>query len=415
MSTKIEWADMTVNPVVGCSHCSPGCAHCYAERFAARMVKHPNPKISGKYAGVVDKNGKWTGKVSGFDRSLFYNLPTKPKRIFVGSMTDLFHEGTSFEDLRYAWKQMAFLSQHTFMILTKRAKRMSDFFKDDKFVPPKNIWLGVTVCNQEEADAKIPLLLQTPAAVRFVSIEPMLGPIDLVGWGNIRQGENLSPEHWPDFAWPEWVPAKVRQKIESFWSWETYKRTPRQWLDNAVQNCGGIALGSLVGVDNVTWKGSKTVRPYNDYRSYRTGRFVHAWSNMCLVVYDDGTFDYASYNGRFYLSSYPVLGTDKYQPLINWVICGGETGPGARPMHPDWVRSLRDQCQSEGVPYFFKGWGEWVTENQSPEDIVLPSHSKIPRGWKGRKYEDSVDRVGKRRAGRLLDGREWNEVPEVSC
>lgn len=119
MSTKIEWADMTVNPVVGCSHCSPGCAHCYAERFAARMVKHPNPKISGKYRGVVDEHGKWTGKISSFDLSIFHKLPKKPKRIFVGSMTDLFHEGTSFEDLRHAWKQMAFLSRHTFMILTR--------------------------------------------------------------------------------------------------------------------------------------------------------------------------------------------------------------------------------------------------------------------------------------------------------
>lgn len=290
--TKIECCDITINPARGCSHCSPGCAHCYAERFAARMVKHPNPKISGKYRGVVDEHGKWTGKISSFDLSIFHKLPKKPKRIFVGCMTDLFHEGTPFEDLRHAWKQMAFLSRHTFMILTKRAKRMSDFFKDYKFVPPKNIWLGVTVCNQEEADEKIPLLLQTPAAVRFVSIEPMLGPVEI--------GKYLMEQH---------------------------------------HHC----------------------------------------------------------------------------PPIDWVICGGETGPVARPMRPDWVRSLRDQCQSEGVPYFFKGWGEWVTENQSPEDIVLPSHSKIPRGWKGRKYEDSVYRVGKRRAGRLLDGREWNEVPEVSC
>ena len=99
-------------------------------------------------------------------------------------------------------------------------------------------------------------------------------------------------------------------------------------------------------------------------------------------------------------------------PYIDWVICGGETGPGARPMHPEWARSLRDQCQAAGVPFFFKGWGEWVTENQSPEDIVLPGHSTIPHGWKGRKYEDSVYRVGKSRSGRLLDGREWNEFPE---
>ena len=100
---------------------------------------------------------------------------------------------------------------------------------------------------------------------------------------------------------------------------------------------------------------------------------------------------------------------------LDWVICGGETGPGARPMHPDWVRGLRDQCQAAGTPFFFKSWGEWVTENQSPEDILLPGQSTIPHGWKGRKYEDSVYRVGKRRAGRLLDGVEHNEFPEVKA
>ena len=90
MSTKIEWADMTINPVVGCTKCSDGCRSCYAERFAARMEKHPNPKISSKYAGVVDENGKWTGRISGMDLSVF-NLPRKPQRVFVGSMTDMFH------------------------------------------------------------------------------------------------------------------------------------------------------------------------------------------------------------------------------------------------------------------------------------------------------------------------------------
>lgn len=413
MPTKIEWADITINPVVGCSHCSPGCDNCYAERFAARMAKHPNPKISGKYAGVVDGRGRWTGKMSRryFIDAAFDSLPKAPKRVFVGSMCDIFHENMNYPAFLHFIKKLSTFSQHTFIVLTKRPKRMKKFVsittQEDVAPHPwplPNVWLGVTVCTQAEADEKIPLLLQTPAAKRFVSVEPMLEPIDLVGWGGIHQGENLYPKRWPDFAWPEWVPAKVRQEIESFWSWETYNRTPRQWADNAVQNCGGIALGSLVGVDNVTWKGSKTVRPYNDYRSYRTGRFVHVWNNMCRVVYDDGTFDYAWYDGRFHLSRYPVRGTDKYRSLINWVICGGETGPGARPMHPDWVRSLRDQCQSAGVPFFFKSWGEWTTD-YTYDDAISTLGAYVD--------ETPFARIGKRRAGRLLDGRTWDEFSEV--
>lgn len=180
--------------------------------------------------------------------------------------------------------------------------------------PLPNLWLCVTVCNQEEADEKIPLLLQVPAIKRGVSIEPMLGPVNF---------------HLEDL---------VGQ------TWDTLR--------------GGItAESSGLGI---------------------------------FTAYQE-------------------------TPALDWVICGGETGPGARPMHPDWVRGLRDQCQGARVPFFFKSWGEWVTENQSPEDILLPGQSTIPHGWKGRKYEESVYRVGKRRAGRLLDGREWNEAPEVKA
>ena len=119
-ATKIEWCDKTINPVVGCSYISSGCDHCYAERFAARLAKHPNPKIRGKYEGVVDEAGKWTGETSALDLSPFHKLPQKDgrvsRRVFVGSMADLFYRRISFDDLRKIWKQMAFLSQHTFCI-----------------------------------------------------------------------------------------------------------------------------------------------------------------------------------------------------------------------------------------------------------------------------------------------------------
>lgn len=460
-ATKIEWADATTNTAVGCSHCSPGCDNCYAERFAHRLSKHPVAKKV--YAGVVDERGKWTGKInSNFSEKMYpHRVPGKGKRVFVGSMTDIFHPNYPAENRDELFASIladyifANGHGHTFIILTKRPQAMEEYFaagpetllrrwgkagngwiivgdgdsytfeeyadsqtipqemtsprsnlRQDYLWPLPNVWLGVTVCNQTEADAKIPVLMKIPAAKRFVSIEPMLGPIDLTGWGDIRQDENQYPERWADFTWPEWVPAKVRLEIESFWSWETYKRTPREWAASAVQNEGGIELGSLVGVDNVTYIGGKEVRPFNDYRAYRTGRFVHAWGNMCRVVYDDGTFDYASYNGRFFLSKYPSRGSAQYKPLINWVICGGETGPGARPMNPDWVRSLRDQCNAKQVPFFFKSWGEWFPCLPSccgPSGYTNPVHMWDAKMWS--------NRTGKKRAGRLLDGREWNEVP----
>ncbi len=247
-TTKIEWADITINPVVGCSKCSPGCDNCYAEQFAARLAKHPNEKIRAKYAGVVDERGKWTGVID-FDVSCLTNLPKKPKRIFVGSMCDLFHDSVMDSHLEHIFGHIGLTranQHHTFMILTKRPQRMLEFFTNWKpYREIPNLWLGVTVCNQEEAEAKIPMLLATPAAKRFVSVEPMLGPMDL-------------------------------DKDE----------------------------------------------------------FLSAW--RCQIDI----------------------------PTLDWVICGGETGPNARPMHFDWVRSLRNQCEAADVPFFFKSWGAWLPTDQ---------------------------------------------------
>ena len=173
--TKIEWCDHTINPIVGCSKCSPGCDNCYAEKMAYRLSKIP--ATAAKYAGVVDENG-WTGKRSTLDLSVFSKLPKKPQRVFVGSMTDIFHDDVqSFEysktSLPSIWDAMSSFPQHTFIILTKRPENMKkwiDFALDacvDKVLP--NLWLGVTVCNQDEIH-KIDTLLQTPAAKRFVSI-----------------------------------------------------------------------------------------------------------------------------------------------------------------------------------------------------------------------------------------------------
>ena len=302
VTTKIEWADMTINPVVGCSPCSPGCDNCYAERFAARLAK--NPKTAKKYSGVVDEKGKWTGVID-FDVSCLVKLPRKPKRIFVGSMCDLFHDSVMDNHLEQIMGHLGLTrdnAHHTFMLLTKRPERMRDFFtRWEPYRKVTNVWLGVTVCNQAEADAKIPVLLQTPAAVRFVSIEPMLGPVNLRG--------KLC--HWTchggSGSWFSPVPGKVHHR------------------------------------------------------------------------------------------------------LLYGVICGGETGPGARPMHPDWVRGLRAKCQGERVPFFFKSWGEWA-----PNCLcgAKRPHPIIQRPTPG--HVGCMFKCGKRRAGRLLDGVEHNEFPEVT-
>lgn len=208
--TRIEWCDHTMNPVVGCTPCSEGCRNCYAARMAYRFSFHPNQKISERYAGLATADG-WTGKIW-FD----YDCLSGPKtaypekkttrksrgRVFVGSMCDLFNkeaypvikDGDAYRFvLVNLFNYFVKNPQDTFMLLTKRPENMlvafNTMLKDwhgligyrgDIPWPLPNLWLGVTVCNQTEADAKIPVLLQTPAAAkRFVSIEPMLGAVDL--------------------------------------------------------------------------------------------------------------------------------------------------------------------------------------------------------------------------------------------
>lgn len=306
--TKIEWCDITINPVVGCSKCSPGCDNCYAERFAARLSKHPNPNIRNKYKGVVDERGKWTGESSLFDISVLESLPKIPKRVFVGSMTDIFHERASLIAVAKILDKIKKCPKHTFLFLTKRPEKMREFisFFSSRFFEgggiEKNIWLGVTVCNQEEADVKIPILLDTPAEKRFVSIEPMLGPVDLT----------------------------------------------------RIDSCAN---------ENPDW--------------YRVNAITGEHTDMCRPCPD--------------------------VPKLDWVICGGETGPNSRPIHPDWVRGLRDQCASAEVPFFFKSWGEW-TADYSYDDAISTDGAYI--------QDTPFSRIGKRRTGSLIDGREWNEFPE---
>lgn len=185
MGTRIEYVDEAWNPVIGCSKCSPGCENCYAETMAARLWRMGR----GDYGSVLDiENYKWNGKVlcrKGFlDKPLHWR---KSRRILVPSMGDLFHEKVPFEFIVKVFWVAQKCPQHTFLFLTKRIKRASEFYKWCYPLEVAKMWgqlpnvhLGATICTQKEADEKIPILLQIPAAYRWISIEPMLEEIKFV-------------------------------------------------------------------------------------------------------------------------------------------------------------------------------------------------------------------------------------------
>lgn len=298
--TRIEWADRVWNPVTGCTPISEGCQNCYAKRM--------NIRLAGRCGYPKDNPFAVTMHLDKLDDPLSWK---KPRSVFVCNMGDLFHEDVDFSFIRRIWATMTtYPRQHTYLILTKRPERMKQFFewmdKQDFKVETfwDNIWLGVTAENQARADERIPILLQIPAAKRFVSIEPILGPVCLT---------NIDAE--------------------------------------------------MAGHENMY--------------------FVNALTGR----HDD--------MGR------PCNKLNK----LDWVICGGETGPGARPMHPDWARSLRDQCQAAGVPFFFKQWGEW--SHEYPQQLYLAHRAQTYQ--RGTVFH----KVGKKNSGRLLDGQEWNQLPEV--
>jgi len=299
MTTKIEWTDETWSPVTGCTKISPGCAHCYAEHMARRLAGRCGYPESPHHFDVTLHPDR-------LNQPLRWR---KPRMIFVCSMSDLFHEDIPTEFIIRIFDTIRATPHHIYQILTKRPARMLSLLKHSLGMltawPLPGVWLGVTVENQKAANERIPLLLQTPAAVRFVSCEPLLGPLNLSGY----------------LSCPE---------------------------------CGGSGY----------------------------------------VADGRGSAEPCGCNA---------------EPRLDWVIVGGESGPGARPMHPDWVRSLRDQCQSAGVSFFFKQWGEWLPNVYGDKSIPNGTDFNV----KHHLFDDgvAVARVGKKAAGRLLDGRTWDEMP----
>lgn len=367
--TKIQWTDATWNIITGCTLVDEGCRNCYAAHLIASwpaIGNHPSRK------GLARKNAageaKFTGEVrfneAWLDQPLRWR---KPRRIFVCAHGDLFHESVPDEWIDRVFAVMAQAPQHTFQCLTKRPERMLAYMKDPDVwmriaieiieplkasvsfdiqydprsatsrLPLPNVWLGTSISDQASADLRIPALLATPAAVRFISAEPLLGPVNLL------------------------VTDRNRHDISTL---------------------RGIA---------------------------------------CDPTDPDGADVYYR--------------TEK----LDWIIVGGESGPNARPMHVDWVRSLRDQCQQAGAAFHFKQWGEWapvvIEQNDSGElspaypitgcgDPTAHKGSQPCLFWQGgalvewpyikTRQATGARRIGKRAAGRLLDGREWNDMPGVA-
>ena len=204
-ASDIEWTDATWNPVAGCAIVSPGCTNCYAMRMAARL----QAMGMAKYAGTTRKSGKrhvWTGRVNLDAASLTAPLAwKKPQRIFVNSMSDLFQESVAEDFIRRVWQVMAKAHWHTFQILTKRPERMRELLSRSTFATLPNVWLGTSI-EDEDYIGRIDVLRHVPAAVRFISFEPLLGPIidpDLtdIHWAIV--GGESGPRARPMEAW--WV------------------------------------------------------------------------------------------------------------------------------------------------------------------------------------------------------------------
>ena len=349
--TKIEWADDTENAASGCSEAvlpngkmDPACVNCYARLQSARCASMG----MALYDGVAERTGnaaRWTG-VFRWDRDMLRRKFDRMKgghRVFLGSMTDLWHEKHDPGLLAALAEEIRRLGERKperrpiVITLTKRADRLlawqREHFPDEL---PEWVWPGVTAGCQEAADERIPVLLQVQArGPRVVSVEPMTGPVDL-----------------------------------------TRIRTPS----------GATAMHNM-----------------NALRGYG------GW----------GDFD-----------------REKYR--IGWVICGGESGAKARPSHPAWFRALRDQCVEAGVPYFFKQVGEfsevdpsdaqdgdlWLcprATNDTPNvpDLITQRWRHGDEGAKAGRWSPFPDvlvrRVGKAAAGRLLDGRTWDELPTTGA
>jgi protein gp37 len=345
-NSKIEWTDHTFNPWRGCSKVSAGCANCYAEAMSRR-----NPAVLGEWGPggtrIVAAERTWLQPLAWNRRC---QQQKRRARVFCASLADVFEDRPDLIEPRERLLWTIYCTPALdWLLLTKRPenivrlisaasqckkpiwaenlsvgnKALQNLFEHSEEwlggKPPANVWIGTSVENQAAADKRIPELLQVPARVRFLSCEPLLGPVSLTAY-----------------------------------------------------KCG-----------EGPWDGGWTLM------------------GNCL---------------RGFRSTSPNSGAETAK--VDWVIAGGESGPNARPSHPDWFRSLRDQCQAAGTPFFFKQWGEWA---EDVGQVNERGRDPWPHTWitdDGHEWNCHnigricMRRMGKNAAGCLLDGRDWKETPQ---
>lgn len=287
-NSKIEWTDHTFNPWIGCTKVSPGCDHCYAEAWDRRFA------VSGHAMRWGDKALRTRTSAANWRLPLKWDKQSEAdgvrRKVFCASLADVFDNAVPPEWRAALFALIAGTPHLDWLLLTKRIGNVAKMIEApgmQKCGLPPNVWLGATVVDQEEADRDIPKLLAVPARVRFLSIEPMLGPIDL---------------------------------------------------------------------DAALWR----------------------------------------YEGPMHIR----------REALHWVICGGESGAGARPISPDWARRLRDQCKAAGVAFLFKQWGEWLPMLGQAEGVSVGKKATTPDGW-------IVGWAGKKSAGRSLDGAHHDQFPNA--
>lgn len=379
--SKIEWTDETWNPLAGCSLVSPGCTNCYAMGFANILLDKPGSHYEGTTKRV---NGKavWTGKVTlAPDHILAMPYKWKKSRmVFVNSMSDLFHEDVPDGWIMNILRIIAENPQHTFQILTKRPARARAFFEK---------WCDV---NYEQE----PQLVQGPDEVRRVHKDGRaeLFAAMLESWGKPPAGAAFpfydwmhGMKYWPQTFDNVWLGTSVEDQRRA------NERIP-QLLHTPAVGVRFLSMEPLIGGVDLNGLAAPAKKDPDKVPMVKETALYTAKDRPAIL---------------------PAHDLNK----IDWVIAGGESGPDARPMHPDWVRFTRDQCVTAGVPFFFKQWGHWapLADHEGRKDWMIVDHQggvDVPDDrWPDETLgEVAMVAVGKGKAGRTLDGKEWNQMPE---
>lgn len=339
-NTQIEWADHTFNPWIGCTKVGPGCDNCYAK---ADFDDRRHRVVWG--AGQPRSRTKTWGDPVKWNKQAdaFFAEHGRRQRVFCASMADVFDNAVPQEWRDDLFRLIAATPKLDWLLLTKRVGNVRGVLPADWGDGYSNVWMGISVVNQDEADRDIPRLLTVRAVKRFLSMEPLLGAVNLTHLNEDKETNEVNC--LKPYTWEEEI--------------ENWRDTDQEWIEQ-FEDHYGVTIAGLVGP-------------------------MHA--------------------------------------RIDWVIVGGESSAGARPMHPDWVKSLCDQCQTAGVPFLFKQWGEWTPGvNVDKQSGIVKTATWQSNGFSfgienlasddgHADDEPNLYRVGKKAAGRMLDGREWNGVP----